>query len=527
MYQVLQSAGLALQACQDLVGLPHLPHVIPGRAEHLNAVPDHRDEHHDDRRVQRRDRQDAPADRHRADQPNEVRMAARGEAQSRVGRLLVLVSSYGQSVHLANSFDQRRGRRIALRLCVDRQNRLFEGLAVEVGHDRHARAFRLPARLRLKILPPLAHEAARLKGGLAKNLVVLRRQALPGLARHHQHFRAHGVFGESIEVRIFVVIGCDKGGPVVLRAVDQLGGKSGENLPIGQFDRFGAERLDHVGHQFGLLDANSQALHVRNRADRFYAVVDRPRAGIVEGEADETEGLEAVKDLLSDRAIQYLLQMFDGAEQKWHSQYIHCGHEGSDQRYVGAIEIDGAGAGLFDRFLFLAELARMKYADLQAAAGFFLDQAAHVAQRLYGWIILALGIGGAKFPRQSVRRDGRQNQPNDGCCLRKVGAAIHRQLPPSDEVDGRNERFNDLWKLFAAENPRERSRISAARCADAFSSILLPPVGWMKGREGRQNTAYLFGNFNAFVCVAFPTAHPKSAAAGVYFCSYIIGLSVE
>jgi len=27
--------------------------------------------------------------------------------------------------------------------------------------------------------------------------------------------------------------------------------------------------------------------------------------------------------------------------------------------------------------------------------------------------------------------------------------------------------------------------------------------------------------------MAFPTAHPKSAAAGVYFCSYIIGLSVE
>jgi len=86
---------------------------------------------------------------------------------------------------------------------------------------------------------------------------------------------------------------------------------------------------------------------------------------------------------------------------------------------------------LFDRFLFLAELARMKYADLQAAAGLFLDQAAHEAQRLYGRIILALGIGGAKFPRQGVRRDGRQKQPNgERCCPRKIGATIHRQLDP-------------------------------------------------------------------------------------------------
>ena len=35
MDQVLQPAGLALQQRQDLVGLAHLPHVVPGRAEHL------------------------------------------------------------------------------------------------------------------------------------------------------------------------------------------------------------------------------------------------------------------------------------------------------------------------------------------------------------------------------------------------------------------------------------------------------------------------------------------------------------
>ena len=81
MDQVLQAAGFALQQRQDLVGLPHLPHVVPGRAEHLGAVPDHGGQHHDDGRVQRGDRQDAPADRHRAQQPDDAGTAARGEAR--------------------------------------------------------------------------------------------------------------------------------------------------------------------------------------------------------------------------------------------------------------------------------------------------------------------------------------------------------------------------------------------------------------------------------------------------------------
>ena len=41
MDQVLQPAGFALQQRQNLVGFPHLPHVVPGRTEHLGAVPDH------------------------------------------------------------------------------------------------------------------------------------------------------------------------------------------------------------------------------------------------------------------------------------------------------------------------------------------------------------------------------------------------------------------------------------------------------------------------------------------------------
>src|SRR5450759_226838 len=123
--------------------------------------------------------------------------------------------------------------------------------------------------------------------------------------------------------------------------------------------------------------------------------------------------------------------MLNGAKQKRHRQHIHRRHESPDQRHIGAIEIDGAGAGLLDGFLFLAELARMKDPDLVTAAAALRDQAAHVAQRLYGRIILALGIGGAKFPRDRARRERRQKQRNDDCCgPRTVGAAaVHRHLP--------------------------------------------------------------------------------------------------
>ena len=81
MNQVLQPAGFAFQQRQDLVGFPHLPHVVPGRTEHLGAVPDHAGEHHDDGRIQRGDRQDAPADRHRAHQPDDPGTALRGETR--------------------------------------------------------------------------------------------------------------------------------------------------------------------------------------------------------------------------------------------------------------------------------------------------------------------------------------------------------------------------------------------------------------------------------------------------------------
>src|SRR5216684_3447701 len=90
-----------------------------------------------------------------------------------------------------------------------------------------------------------------------------------------------------------------------------------------------------------------------------------------------------------------------------------------------------AGAGLFDGFLFLAELPRMEHPDLVAAAAALRDHAAHIAQCLDGRIILVLAVGGAKFPCDSARPDRRQKQRDDRCDgPRKIGAAVHGQLHP-------------------------------------------------------------------------------------------------
>ena len=93
----------------------------------------------------------------------------------------------------------------------------------------------------------------------------------------------------------------DEGRPVVFRAVDQFGGKPGQHLPVGQFDRLGAERPDHRGHLLGLLHPDPQSLEVRHRGDRAHAVVDRAGAGIVKRQADESIRLETAQDFVADR----------------------------------------------------------------------------------------------------------------------------------------------------------------------------------------------------------------------------------
>ncbi|MET3304634.1 hypothetical protein ABIF53_005649 [Bradyrhizobium japonicum] len=203
---------------------------------------------------------------------------------------------------------------------------------------------------------------------------------------------------------MFVMVRRHERWPVVLGAVDQMIGKPGEHLPIGHLDRLGAERAHHLAHQLRLLHPDPQAPEVCDAFDGAGAVVDRAGPGIVEGEPDETVGLEAAKDLAADRPVQHLLHVLDGPEQERHGEHVHRRDEIADQRHIGPVEVDRAGPGLLDGLLLLAELAGMKNLDLVPAAGALGDQRAHVAQRLDGRVILGLGVGGAKFTRNGARR---------------------------------------------------------------------------------------------------------------------------
>src|ERR1044072_5972308 len=118
--------------------------------------------------------------------PRVARLAGRSAASS------CRTVTSATSLYLADSRDQRRGSRTALRLCVNSCHRSLESLAVEIAHDGHARCFRLPARLLFEIFPFFPHEAAALWRGLAKELSVLGWKSLPRLFGHDQHLRAHG-----------------------------------------------------------------------------------------------------------------------------------------------------------------------------------------------------------------------------------------------------------------------------------------------------------------------------------------------
>src|SRR5262245_25168605 len=271
------------------------------------------------------------------------------------------------SLHLADAFDQLRRLRIALRLVVDSGHRRLERLLVDIGDNDDAGGFRLPARLFLEIAPSFAHVLTRAPRLLAEDVLVVGRQHLPGLQRYHQNFRAHRVFRERVVAGMLVMIRGDEGGPVVLGAVDQPCRKSGEHLAIREFYGVGAERAHHLAHLLGLLNADAQPLQIRQRAHRADAVVDRPRAGIVERQAHEAIGFETAEDFRADRAVQHLLHVLDGTEQEWQRQHVHRRHDIADQRHIGAVEVDGAGAGLLEGFLFLAEQMRVKHFYLMPA----------------------------------------------------------------------------------------------------------------------------------------------------------------
>ncbi len=303
--------------------------------------------------------------------------------------------------------------RVRQRAFVGHAHGILEWLAVEVRDDFVAGVARLLARALLQAVPELAHVAARLACRVPEDLLVLGGEAFPRADRHDKYLGAHRVLGQGIIRGEPVVASGDIGRPVVLGAVDQPGRKAGRHLAVGQFDRFGAQRLDHVEHQVGLLDANAQALHVRERPHRPDAVVDRARAGVVEGQADKTVARETAQDLFADRPVKHVMQVGGRAEQEGQGEHIGGRDQRADRRHIGAIEIDRTHPGLLDCLFLFAELAGMEYLDTVAATGALLDQAGHIEQRLHGRVVRRLGVGDPKIAPLRGGDQRRQGDPAD------------------------------------------------------------------------------------------------------------------
>src|SRR5580704_3800271 len=91
-----------------------------------------------------------------------------------------------------------------------------------------------------------------------------------------------------------------------------------------------------------------------------------------------------------------------------------------------------------------------------AAGAVLRDQTAHVTHRLDGWIIFALGVGGAKFPRPCAGRDRHQKQSNEQHCgPPNAGAAVHWQLRPPVMVSVRGKKGS---RKLTRRPPRPASR---------------------------------------------------------------------
>src|SRR3979411_868101 len=87
--------------------------------------------------------------------------------------------------------------------------------------------------------------------------------------------------------------------------------------------------------------------------------------------------------------------------------------------------------------------ANSLHPDLVAAAAALGDQAAHVLQRLDGRIVLALGIGGAKFPRDLALRAPSKTAGQRLLRSAKGGRGCTQKASSLyDDVDGGKKRFN-------------------------------------------------------------------------------------
>ena len=200
MDQVLQPAGFAFQQRQDLVGFPHLADVVPGRTEHLA----------------RRSRSCAASTSTTAEFSAAIdRMrqrigtartswtmrtrAARGEARRPFRAIVLPGCGQGQLTppcefvrSVARPRDRaapwRRFRPSPLRTACGRyRSRWSTPAASACLRDRSSRSRHFS---RMNWLERSAASRKIFRSSADKRL--------PGLVRHHQHFRAHRVFGEGV-----------------------------------------------------------------------------------------------------------------------------------------------------------------------------------------------------------------------------------------------------------------------------------------------------------------------------------------
>ena len=188
----------------------------------------------------------------------------------------------------------------------------------------------------------------------------------------------------------------------------------------------------------------------------LHAVVDRPRSGIVEGQADKTMALEAGQNLVADRLIEHLVKMIEGAEQERQREHVGGGYQRADRRHVGAVEIDGADPGLLDGVLLLAELTRMEHADVVAAAGPLLDQAGHEHAAPARWDSLPTGCR---------RRGTHARPPAEAPAQTAIHSAAALQKFACEMKDMTRARWNAATAAETIRIGRTPSIDAAPRCA--------------------------------------------------------------
>src|SRR5215208_4796055 len=363
---------------------------------------------------------------------------------------------------VANAVDKRLDLRIGQRAFVNAGHGPLERRPVNVLDDGDAAELGLAARALLPDAPLLAHEDAGFARRLAEDRLVLGREADPRLLGHDEHLGRHRVLGQGVVRRRPIVPGRDEGRPIVLGAIDELGRQAGHHLPVGQRHRRHAERLEHVGHEVRLLDADAQAFQILELPDRTDAVVDRARAGIVEGQADEAAGVEALQDVVADRAVEDPVQVIDRAEQERQHEHVRLGREARDRGDVDAVEVDRAGPRLLHRLLLLAELARVEDLQPVAAVGALLQQLVEMHQRLDGRIVLGLDVGGPQGPRLG---DARLNGGEEKCeACRPSGHAHGLPRPGGGAYHSFLPRFW-LARSYHSSRVGQARRIRSARAA--------------------------------------------------------------